>query len=94
MELPYVTDTQRNALFKPVRKSKHFFKKGNAWGIDKKIFDDAVANGITSIIYYDRDTGKEYKTMTEDVRKHAWQHNFGFGEQYFLAEKYWKGETI
>ena len=79
-----------NVLYKMVKPSRHFFKNGKAWGIDKETFDDALQKGVTNIVYYDVENDIEYETTSRDVMNHAWIKDFGFGEQYFLNVKYWK----
>jgi hypothetical protein len=94
MKKPYTYDHNRKALFKMVNKDKHFFNKGKSWGIDVETLANAVSEGITCVIYCDPTHQKEYTADVNDVFAYSWIKDFGYGQQYFLNEKYWQEEDL
>lgn len=72
---------------KRVKRSKHLFKKGNAWGIDTGVVLSLLENGCKEIKIKDDDTGKIYSTTMEHWMDKSWELDLGHGKQQFMSIK-------
>ncbi|MDD5355096.1 MAG: hypothetical protein PHY56_00940 [Candidatus Omnitrophica bacterium] len=80
-----------DAFVKKVRASQHLFRSGSAWGIDKQVFNEAVADGCKYIIIKDEENKLTYKTTVETFKASSWEGEFGsFNPQLFLKLAYFE----
>ena len=80
-----------DSFVKKVRASQHLFRSGNAYGIDKQVFNEAVADGCKYIIIKDEENKLTYKTTAEIFKASSWEGEFGsFGPQLFLKLAYFE----
>lgn len=79
-------------LFIKRKRSKHFYKKLNAWGIDNKAFEGLVTqHGMNNIVLYDKDVGKRFTAKAQDFNDHGkYLHFKPYRLQVFLEESYWE----
>jgi len=76
-------------FYKNVKRSKHLFKKANAYGIDYGVFQQAELDGCAYISITEKELGIIFYTNFAMFRKHGFRHTFkGYGEQIFLAQGY------
>lgn len=76
--------TFEGTFYRRVSKKKHLYKKLNAWGIDKGIFDAEIAN-CKNIRILDEDSFEVYVSTVENFKKYAIErHNKPHGVQLFL----------
>lgn len=65
------------------------FRKANAWGIQKSVFDRMVKEGLRSLRLFHRDNGKEYSISVEQFLAHCFKLALGKqGKQYFCPLQY------
>jgi hypothetical protein len=76
---------------KKVSKKKHFMRKLNSWGMDKRVLDDLGDEIVIEI--FDRDEKKTY-TVTAKEFKGGEIHDYGFGEQVFLKIDKFGGKDV
>jgi len=82
-----------NTLIKNVYRSKHYHRKFKAWAIQAEALPRLEKLGVRWIRLEIQDTGEVLYTTLECVKKHGFIHDFGFGEQVFLPEKYWESNN-
>lgn len=84
-------DTDRNVYTKHgVKKSKHFFKKLNAWGVDERTFKNILMSDAR-IVIEEVEERKRYETDKETMGLNGEYMNFGkHGLQIFLPINDWK----
>ena len=78
---------------KYVRKSRHLFRKWDAWGIDCDFWHDMKAQGAGTLEVLDKEEKVLY-TIAMDDEWPDFQKDFGWGMQYFIPRKYFKHEDI
>ena len=72
------------------RKSKHLFKKLNAWGLDGKAFEKIQERG-GKIVIIETEEKKRYTTWPSMFEKFGAWFEFGsHGKQIFLPLEYWE----
>lgn len=77
------------SFVKKVQYSKHFFRRGDAWGIDLEIFNKASAAGCRFITIKDTENNIVYTTTFDIYKKHGFVLDYGeYGEQIFLKIKW------
>ena len=72
---------------KHVRKSKHLFRKWDAWGIDCDFWDEMKKNGATKLEILDKEDKVLYTIGMDEVWS-DFQKDWGWGLQYFIPRKY------
>lgn len=88
--------TLDNRIFrKSVKKTKHLYKKLDAWGIDAEIFTDVLQFQADTISVFDKEENKEYKTSIEMFKKKGqYLHFKPYRAQIFLSRRYWNLPVI
>lgn len=84
---------EKELLFvKHVRKSKHLFRKRDAWGIDAAFFTERLLpKNFWVRIVDDDDHGRIYQTRAETIKEKGFFLHFqGYGAQIFLAREHWR----
>lgn len=78
-------------LFVTRKRSKHFYRKLGAWGIDEKAFKGLrVQHGLERIVLYDKDNQKRYVSYAKDFENYGhYLHFKPYRLQIFLEEEYW-----
>ena len=79
---------------KYVGKSRHLFRKWNAWGVDCDYWDEMVASGADTLEILDKEENILY---TIDMDAEVWadfQKDWGWGLQYFIPRKYFRHEVF
>jgi hypothetical protein len=74
----------RDVFIKHVKKSKHLFRKLNAWGIDKDIVDSFVSNGVQIIFIHEEEENMDYTVSVKDFLEKGIEGDYGKGKQIFL----------
>jgi len=69
-------EIKNNLFIKCVEKEKHFFKKGNAYGIDLECFEKYAVKNCSFIIIKELDTKKQYFIDIKDFQEHAFYLHF------------------
>lgn len=85
----YVSD---KVFYATRKRSKHFYKKLNAWGLDHAVLERLMLDyGVDEIVIYDTENGKRYKTPINAFNtKGQYLNHIPYGKQQFLAEEYWE----
>lgn len=85
-------DEKDNLFIKRVRKSKHLFRKRDAWGIDAAFFTEKLLPDNTWVRIIDLDDhGKIYQTQASVIKEKGFYLHFkGHGAQIFLAREHWR----
>jgi hypothetical protein len=85
-------DPTDKVLYMKRNKSKHFYNKLQAWGIDSKTLDNLILqDGLERIVIIDLDSHQRYVSETSDfISKGTYLNHKPFGLQRFLSESYWK----
>ena len=76
-------------VVKRVKEKTHMLRTPPSWAFDKKIIDEAYANGATDIRIEATDTDKVYKTTIKNFMDNSFNVNRGFGRQVALLLKHW-----
>lgn len=86
-----IYDTDKNIYIKHgVKKSKHFFKKLEAWGVDENTFKNILKPGCR-IVIEEVEERKRYETDKETMGLNGTYMNFDkHGLQLFLPIAEWK----
>lgn len=66
---------------KRVTRSKHLFRRADAYGIDAAQLEYFTGRGITDLYFHEQDTGKTWHIETEKFAAHAFTANLGYGNQ-------------
>ena len=74
---------------KNVKRSKHFMKIFNGWGIQSSVFN-GIESRCKEIVINDIESNLIYKTNTKIYREHGILKDMGHGMQIFLDEKYFE----
>jgi len=77
-------------LKKKVKRSKHFFRVANAWGVDRATLEEAMVKGVECVELYDEETGDTYSASVDDFLRWGWVLDLGYGSQIFLRETRWR----
>jgi len=73
------------------KRSKHFMRKLQAWGIDAKVFDELKERGLKRVVLKDVESNKKVKAEVQDFEKYGkFLHFKPYRAQIFLNEDYWK----
>lgn len=88
-----------NTFFKQVAKSKHLFRKLDAWGIDAEVFKNIIEKKNLVICVVDIEERKKYTVSTETFRNlarfyHFKKENTDHGAQMFLPRKEWEVQNL
>jgi len=75
------------------KKSLHFYRKLNSWGIDTKAFEGLIEQGLEKVIIIEERSGDRYVAGVETIQEHGkYLHHKPHRAQIFLEEKYWEVE--
>lgn len=76
---------------KTVQKSKHLFRKLDAWGIDGRYFHGVLSSEQCKfILVHETEENVYYMTTPKVLReKGEWKHFIPHGAQIFLSRRYW-----
>lgn len=78
-----------NIFFKMVSRSKHLFKKLNAWGIDAEVFSRTIIGRADIIKIYDREEKRTYTATIHEFQEHGQYLQFNpHRAQIFLGLQY------
>ncbi len=85
-----IYDTEKNIYIKHgVKKSKHLFKKMDAWGVDQNTFEN-ILKPECRIIIEEVEERKRYETTHEKMKAEGEYLNFGeHALQIFLPREKW-----
>ncbi len=78
-----------NTFYKKVKKSKHFMRIYEGWGLDEKVFNQIKGSTIRIL---DEESGIVYATDWNTFNEKGIRGNFD-GKQVFLGEKYFNKEV-
>ena len=79
---------------KKVKKSKHLLRKWEAWGMDKKVLDDLVCNGVQKVIIHETEENKDYIVTVKDFAEKGIEADFGHSSQVFLPLVYFNRDNV
>ncbi len=71
------------------RRSKHYFKAYNGWGLNRELLEYLSNIGIVWVEIEDRDTGKLYRANIKTIVGRGLTHYNGDEEQKVLPENVW-----
>ena len=74
---------------KNVKRSRHFMKIFNGWGIQSSVFD-GIELRCKEIVINDTESNLIYKTNIKTYRERGILKDMGHGMQIFLDEKYFE----
>ena len=84
-----------NTLRKYVVKSKHLFRKWDAWGMDAAIWDNLAVQGIRNLEVLDKQEKILYTIDLEELETWAdCEADWGYGVQYFIPRKYFTKRSL
>lgn len=85
-------DEENKIFVKHVRRRKHLFRKGDAWGIDAAVFTEKLLPGNLWVRIVDMDDNNRiYQTQAETIKEKGFYRHFkGHGAQIFMARKHWR----
>lgn len=66
---------------KTVTRSKHLFRRADAYGIDAAQLAYFQQRGITALFFHETDTGKTWRIETDKFAAHSFTANLGYGNQ-------------
>lgn len=76
------------------KRSKHFHRRLNAWGMDSGVLLELVQSGVTTVVIYDEESGVMYTAPVKAFFMHGVERDFGHGKQRFLPLKHWRVTTL
>lgn len=76
------------------KRSKHFHRRLNAWGVDSGVLLELVQLGITTVTIYDAESGVMYTAPVKAFFMHGVERDFGHGKQRFLPLKHWQMSAL
>jgi len=88
-----VADLVGTTVVKRVKEKIHMLRTPPSWSFDKKIIDEAYANGATDIRIETTDTDKVYKSSIKNFIDKAITVDRGFGRQVALLIENWTTTT-
>ncbi len=75
---------------KEVKQSIHLFRKFNAWGIDKQVVEELLADGVRNVLIHEVEHNVYYFATLNDYVEHGIEGDYGHSVQLFLPLKYFK----
>lgn len=87
---------------KPKKKSKHLFRKANAWGINDKLLRFLVDMGIDKIVFLEKEDNVVFSATPDTWHKHGTRLSFGkegyelqcfLKSELFTVTNFMKGAT-
>lgn len=86
-----IGELRDGTFLKRVKKSKHLFKKLDAWGIDADTFKTMLRITANQILVFDIENDILYKTSVADFEKHGvFLHFKPHRAQIFLPREKWE----
>lgn len=79
---------------KKVKKSKHLFRKLDAWGLDKSVLDEIICNGVQIIKIHEVEENKDYIASVKDFIEKGVVDDFGYSPQVFLPLVYFHKDNV
>ncbi|TDA64501.1 MAG: hypothetical protein D9V47_13780 [Clostridia bacterium] len=77
-------------FIKRVKKSQHFHRITQSWGVQKDVLAELERRGVKEVRVEDTETGTVYLAPLRAFREHGFTLDFGHGEQIFLRVQYWQ----
>ena len=74
--------------------SKHLLNIMDAWGVDKAIFEELVADKCEELRILDQDEMVVYTIPLQDFAECAVERNFGHSAQLFVSRKKWAAKQV
>ena len=84
-----VGQVRGNVFHKTVRGSVHMLRRPPAWALDLGSLLQAEKQGARSVEIRDIETGNRYRASIEQVRRHGFTLDRGYGQQIGLALDRW-----
>jgi hypothetical protein len=81
-------DKGTKTFTKPVKRSKHFMRHANGYGLQMEVFSQLQKSGAEKIRIIETDTHDIFNSAMTDWVIHGKVADFGYGQQIFLSEKY------
>ena len=78
---------------KKVKKSKHLFRKWNAWAMDRAVADELVRLGVNTVIVHETEEKIDYVVSLKEFMEKGVEADYGFKKQIFLPIVYFKQEN-
>ena len=70
-----IGELKDGVFYKKVRKSRHLFRKLNAWGIDGDVFTHQLKPINAKIVVYDEEEGVRYEASSKQFEEQGeWLH--------------------
>lgn len=83
--------TPDGVFVKQVIRAKHFLRTGNAYGIDKSLFEKLKEMGCKKIMIVEKETGEVWTVSYEIFYLKGWDFKYNrFEMQRFLEKKWWR----
>ena len=78
-----------DTLRKYVKKSRHLFRKWDAWGMDASVWDSLAVRGVRNLEVLDKQENILYTIDLEEIDTWAdFEADWGYGVRYFIPRKY------
>jgi hypothetical protein len=79
-------------LYVERKRSKHFYRKLGAWGIDEKAFKGLrLEHGLQKVVLFDKESNSRLEATAQDFEeKGHYLHFKPYRLQIFLEEQYWR----
>ncbi len=58
-------------FYKRVKKSKHFFRKSNSWGVDAEVFNKVIYTDCDAVKILDEEENTLYECTVADFKKYG-----------------------
>lgn len=85
-----VGSLQGVTFVKQVKRSRHFHRRTESWGVQKDVLAELERRGVKEVRVEDTETGTVYLAPLQTFWEHGFTLDFGHGEQVFLRVQYWQ----
>lgn len=75
---------------KRLKRSLHYHRKLESWAHDASNLEELNRRGVRTFQILDLESGCLFSTSMETFLEKGTLHDFSYGPQLFLAEKYWQ----
>ncbi len=83
-------DPATQSLFVTRKRSKHFMRKLNAWGLDEKVFRGLKDKGLQYVVLTETEERKKYRATVKAFCDYGeYLHVKPYRLQIFLEQSYW-----
>lgn len=87
----FIGHIDKDIFYKKVKKSKHLWKKGCAWGVDEEAFRKLIAPQVKFILVYDEENRVSYIASVRRFKRLGFVRHFHpYRSQIFLSLRYWR----